>query len=72
VVVGGQLYQTGLIINRGTCKQTAGLEVDQMQLTLSPNPNSTGAPLIAGYPLIRLPHAGVRWRPHFVFEDVAG
>jgi hypothetical protein len=54
LVVGGQLYQTGLIINRGTCTQTAGLEVDQMQLTLSPNlANSTGAPLIAGYPLIQ-------------------
>lgn len=53
VVVGGQLYQTGFIINRGTCKQTAGLQVDQMEVTLSPNPNSaTGVPLIAGLPII--------------------
>lgn len=56
----GQLYQTGLIINRGTRTQTAGLEVDQMPLTLSPNPNSSsGAPLIAGLPLIKAARARV-------------
>jgi len=60
VVVGSQLYQTGLIINRGTVKQSAGLEVDQMPLTLSPNPNSsTGTPLIAGLSLIQAARARV-------------
>ena len=60
VVVGNQLYQTGLIINRGTRTQTAGLEVDQMQVTFSPNLNSsTGTPLIAGLPLIKAARARV-------------
>lgn len=60
VPFGGQLYQTGYIINRGTCTQTAGLEVDQMQVTLSPNSNSsTGVPLIAGLPLVKAARARV-------------
>ena len=60
VVVGGQLYQTGMIINRGTVKQSAGLEVDQMPLTMTPNPNSSsGAPLIAGLSLIKAARARV-------------
>jgi hypothetical protein len=60
IVVGGQIYQTGLIINRGTVKQTAGLEVDQMQLTISPNlNNSGGVPLIAGLGPIQAARARV-------------
>lgn len=54
VPFGNQLYQTGYVIKRGALKQAAGLEVQQMQLTLTPNANnSTGVPLIAGFPLLK-------------------
>lgn len=54
VIVGGQIYRTGLIINRGTVTSVAGLEVQQMPLILSPNPaSSAGSILFAGYPLLQ-------------------
>lgn len=49
VIVGGQLYQTGLVIKRGPLKQVAGLQVQSMQLTCTPQTDSAGgAPMIAG------------------------
>lgn len=54
VIVANRLYQTGYIITRGGLKQSAGLQVESMQLTISPNPsNATSPPLIAGYPLLQ-------------------
>lgn len=53
VIVGGQLYQTGLVIKRGPLKQVAGLQVQSMQLTCTPQSDSaSGAPMIAGLPFL--------------------
>lgn len=54
LIVGGQIYQTGLVIQRGSVRQAAGLEVQTMQLTISPNANNaTSPPLIAGYSFLK-------------------
>lgn len=53
VIVGGQLYQTGLTLTRGATKQSVGMSVQTMQLTATPQgDNSSGAVIIGGFPFL--------------------
>lgn len=54
VSFGGNTYQTGLIIKRGAVKQVAGLEVQSMDLTISPQPDNSSGPIFVGnYPFLQ-------------------
>jgi uncharacterized phage protein (TIGR02218 family) len=53
-------YQTGLTIERGTLTQAVGLDVKEMELTLTPQGDSPNAPiLIAGYSLLQAARLGL-------------
>ncbi len=51
--VGGVTYETGLIITRGSITQTLGIQVDTLELTLSPQVDRPSGPLVvAGRPFL--------------------
>lgn len=53
VLYGGNLYQTGLLIKRGSIKQKAGLEVQSMDLTITPQADNGAGPVFVGnYPFL--------------------
>lgn len=53
VIYGGNIYQTGLTIKRGSIKQGDGLTVQTMQLTMMPDLQSaSGTVFIGNYPFL--------------------
>lgn len=46
-------YLPGLVFTRGSTTQSAGLDAQEMDLTIAPSPDNTGGPAyIAGYPVM--------------------
>jgi len=69
VTYNGNLYNTGLVITRGACKQKVGIAVQSMDLTMSPQTdNSTGVPLVAGLPFLAAAQAKVFDSAHVLFS----
>jgi hypothetical protein len=52
-------YLTGLTITRGETTQAVGLDVQEMELTIAPQPDHPGATLIGGYPLMQAARLGL-------------
>lgn len=53
-------YGTGLTIKRGTITQKAGTEAANLELTLTPQPDSPYAPIqVAGYPILQAARLGL-------------
>lgn len=53
VIFGGNVYQTGLVFTRGAIKQAAGLTVQTMSLTVTPQTdNAAGPTFVSGYPFL--------------------
>jgi uncharacterized phage protein (TIGR02218 family) len=60
IKVGGNPYGTGLIIKRGTVTQRVGLEVQSLQLRISPQSDYPAGPVtIGGVPFLQAVRAGV-------------
>lgn len=71
VTFNGNTYGTGLIFTRGACKQKVGLEVQTMELTVTPqNDNATGVPLIAGLPFLAAAKSKVFDGAHVLFSKM--
>jgi hypothetical protein len=57
LIVGGAQYLSGLNIRRGSLRQSAGLEVASLDLTIEPQPDNAAGPVtVSGVPFL----AGVR------------
>lgn len=53
VINGGNLYQTGIVFTRGATKQAAGLAVQSMKLTVTPQADNAAGPVfVSGLPLL--------------------
>lgn len=59
LTVGGNTYGTGLIINRGTVTQKIGLEVQSLQLRVSPQMDAPTPVTVAGVPFLQAIRLGV-------------
>lgn len=54
ITYGGHVYTTGLTINRGSTTQSVGLQVQTMDITISPQADSpAGAVTIGGFPFLQ-------------------
>jgi len=71
VTYNGNVYNTGLIFTRGACKQKVGLEVQKMDLTVTPqSDNATGIPLIAGLQFLAAAKAKIFDGAHVLFSKM--
>lgn len=60
ISVGGNTYLTGLTINRSSARQKIGLEVQELDIEISPQgDNPAGSISVAGYPFLQAVNRGV-------------
>lgn len=53
-IVGGQVYSTGIVFNRNSTRQEAGMKVQSMKITATPQPDASGGQVyIGGLPFLQ-------------------
>ncbi|SRR5579871_818750 len=70
LTVGGNLYNTGLVIKRGSFTQEVGITVPTLEMTLAPKWDSPNVPTIGGGSLLQAVRNGLFRNADFIFSRV--